>query len=94
MINICGIPHKVIEVEDDFDNYVSHFGQVDYKSAVIKICKDMSQEVKQTTLIHEILHAILVHIGEDEKAQDEKFVQTLAIAINGTFEIKRGADDD
>lgn len=29
-VNICGIPHKVVECEDKFD-VDSHFGQIDYR---------------------------------------------------------------
>lgn len=31
IVNICGIPHKVIATEDNFDLDV-HFGQIDYKN--------------------------------------------------------------
>ena len=44
IINICGIPHKVIECEDNF-NVDTHFGQIDYKACEIRINKDMSPEV-------------------------------------------------
>lgn len=87
-INICGIPHKVIEVDDVFDANGYHLGQIDYKDATIKIRKDMTEEMKAFTLMHEVVHGILTLIGEDEKSQDERFVQVLAMAIMGTFELK------
>lgn len=88
MINICGIPHTVVEKEDVFDSDNCHFGQIDYKKCEIRINKDMAEEVKQETLCHEILHGMLVHLGYDEYSQDEKFVQALANAINQTFKVK------
>lgn len=87
--NICGIPHQIVEVEDVFDEDGSHFGQIDYKTATIKICKDMTADIKDMTLFHEIVHGILVHIGEFELTQDEKFVQNLSLAIRDTFSLKQ-----
>lgn len=88
-INICGIPHEVIECEDSFVATAIHFGEIDYKKCVIKIASDMSKEQKEETLCHEILHGILVHLGYDEQSQDEQFVQALGNAINQTFMIRR-----
>lgn len=89
-ITICGIPHKIIEADDMFNADGYHLGQIDYKSATIKICKDLTDEMKALTLTHEIVHGMLTLIGEDEISQDEKFVQTLASAIMGTFDLKEG----
>ena len=43
IVNICGIPHKVIECEDHFD-VDTHFGQIDYKACEIIINKNMTAE--------------------------------------------------
>ena len=51
----------------------------------------MDDSIKQETLCHEILHAMLVHLGYDELSQDEKLVQALANAVNQTFMV-RGED--
>lgn len=51
--------------------------------------KDMAEAVKQETLVHEIVHAILVHIGRADLSEDETFVQSFANAINQTFEVIR-----
>lgn len=86
-VNICGIPHKVIECEDKFD-VDSHFGQIDYKACEIRINKDMAQENKNETLCHEVMHGIFVHLGFNEYAQDEHLVQALGNAISQSFDIK------
>ena len=57
MVNICGLPHKVIEKEDSFD-IDCHFGQINYKKCEIKINKDMTEEAKKETICHEIVHGI------------------------------------
>ncbi len=40
IVNICGVPHKVIESEDNF-NVDTHFGQIDYKSCEIRNMKSV-----------------------------------------------------
>ena len=46
----------------------------------------MAEAVKEEALVHEIVHAILVHIGRSDLSEDEIFVQSFANAINQTFE--------
>lgn len=87
-INICGIPYTVIECDDSFNTDAKHFGQVDFLKAGIRINKDMAEAVKQEALVHEIVHAILVHIGRSDLSEDETFVQSFANAINQTFEVR------
>ena len=92
MIKICGIPYRVIECEDKFDNDAKHFGQVDFLKAEIMVNKNMAEAVKVETITHEIIHAILVHIGRSDLSEDETFVQALGNAVYQTFmsdEIKR-----
>lgn len=88
IVNICGIPHKVIETEDNFDLDV-HFGQIDYKKCEIRINKSLSCEGKHEALCHEIIHGIFVHLGFNEFSQDEHLVQALGNAIYQGFEIKK-----
>ena len=86
-VKICGIPHEVIEREDSFD-MDSHLGQIDYRKAIITLNKDMSAEVKEETLHHEIMHGILVHIGRDDLSMDETFVTALGNAVYQTFQLR------
>ena len=85
-VNICGISHKVIEVEDSFDSDM-HLGQIDYKKAEIRINKNASSAIKEETICHEVLHGILVHIGRDDLSEDETFVTSLANAIYQGFAV-------
>lgn len=91
-VNICGLPHEVIECEDSF-NMDCHMGQIDYKDLVIKINKDMPVEAKKETICHEMVHGILIHIGQGELSNDEHLVQALGNAIYQGFEIK-GINDE
>lgn len=87
IVNICGIPHKVIECEDKFNADV-HFGQIDYKACEIKIDKDMTRESKFETICHEMVHGIFIHLGYNDYAQDEQLVQALGNAIYQGFSVK------
>lgn len=87
-VTICGIPYNVVECDDKFNADAKHFGQVDFLSAEIHINKDMADAVKEESLVHEIVHAVLVHIGRSDLSEDEIFVQSFANAINQTFEVK------
>lgn len=86
-VNICGLPHEVLELEDNF-NMDCHMGQIEYKDLVIKINKNMPEEHKKETLCHEMIHGILVHLGYMDQSQDEQFVQALGNAIYQGFEVK------
>ena len=92
IVNICGIPHKVIECEDNF-NVDTHFGQIDYKTCEIRINKDMTQENKDEALCHEIIHGIFVHLGYNDYSQDEQLVQALGNAIYQGFNIKTESEE-
>ena len=85
-VNICGIAHEVIECEDNF-NIDTHFGQIDFCKATIKINKDLDDQVKKESICHEVLHGILVHLGYDELSSDEKFVNAVSNGICQAFSI-------
>ena len=87
-VNICGIMHEIVECEDSFTSDAIHFGEIDYKACKIKIDKNMSVEAQEETIIHEMVHGMLVHLGYTEKSEDETFVQGLANAIYQGFDIR------
>lgn len=87
-VNICGVPHSILFVEDNFDSDAKHFGQIDYARCLITVNSDLRAEARDETICHEMVHGMLVHIGYDELSQDEQFVQALANAIYQGFEIK------
>ena len=86
-VNICGVPHEVVEVVDNFD-MECHLGMIDYKKAVIKINKDLQGLNRKETICHEMVHGMLVHTGYTELANDETLVQALGNAIMQGFDIK------
>lgn len=87
-MKICGVNYDVIETEDVFDNDATHFGQIDFRKGKIYINKDMSDDAKVETIVHEVTHAILVYIGRQDLTEEEPFVQALGNAIFQTFDLK------
>ena len=86
IVNICGIPHKIIEREDAFDG--GHMGIIDHVREEIYVNKELPEVGKKETICHEIIHGILIHLGYTQTSQDEQFVQALGNAIYQAFEIK------
>lgn len=86
-VTICGVPHEVVEVKDEFDSDC-HFGQIEYSKCLIKVNKEMPDEMKVSTVVHEMMHGILNHLGYEDLANDEKFVRVLGNAINESFRVK------
>lgn len=91
IVSVCGIPHEVIEREDVFDKEVVQFGQIDYRKAVITLNKNVSQEVKEESLWHEIMHGILVHLGYNEMSDNEQFIQAVA---NGVYQAIKSMESE
>lgn len=91
-VNICGIPHTVVECEDKFD-VDCHFGQIDYKACEIRINKDLTEASKKETICHEMVHGILIHLGYQGQGYDEQFVQALGNAIYQGFDIKAESEE-
>lgn len=86
-VNICGMPYTVKECEDHFDSDC-HCGLIIYSECLIKINKNMHDEMKKATLCHEIMHGILFNIGREDLSNDENFVTALGNAVYATFEVK------
>ena len=78
-VKICGIPYKVINREENFNNF--QCGEIDHRKQLITINQEMGKEYKEQTLIHEMVHGMLVCIGRNDLADDEVFVQSFANAL-------------
>lgn len=70
---------------DAFDSTEKHFGLINYEQCCIYINRAMPDELQKETIFHEFVHGVLLHIGEEDKSLDEKFVQTLSNALYQTF---------
>lgn len=79
-INILGAIYTIKYVD-----YISKeelkIGEVDYINQEIKIMNDLSNDIKNVTLWHEIIHAILNQLGFED-SENEHLVQSLATGIH------------
>ena len=87
-VNICGITHEVIDVDYIESDNGRCVGQITYEECIIKMRKGINSDYYRQTLIHEMMHGILSMIGRNDLTSDEVFVQSLALAISQSFDIK------
>lgn len=78
IINIAGIDYN-IKLVDEIDDDPSMMGSCVYQKAAIKIRNGMSDDKKNQTLVHEMLHACFNEAGFDN--QDEDVVNRLGIVL-------------
>ena len=86
VIEIMGVPYTVKETQGinaDGEEFI--MGQIDYIKQLILLDETMPPEMKQVTLLHEVLHGILMLMGQDAINDDEGFVTRLAAALYSTF---------
>lgn len=76
---IGGIEYTVSEVKGLQSKY-HLFGQIRYGDCTIEIDADLSDDRKQQTIIHELLHGMLFEAGYTE--QDEDLVNRLATVLH------------
>ncbi len=93
-ITIGGIPYEVIKGEDTFTADGTHFGQIDYSKAKITINKTAAKAVRYATLMHEVVHGLLVAIGREDLSRDETLVQSLSTAMLESMYLKLDIDDE
>lgn len=75
-INVCGVPFRYIE-QVSTDRVDGFMGRSDSKMALITINADMTKEMKQSTLIHEWIHATLDLQGLGDLSNNEHLVSVL-----------------
>ena len=78
-IMVAGIPFEIQYCHENFGD--GNCGEIEHCKQIIRINEDMAPEYKKQTLIHEMLHGILVMIGRNDLSMDETFVQSLAQGI-------------
>ncbi|MCL6611027.1 MAG: ImmA/IrrE family metallo-endopeptidase [Peptococcaceae bacterium] len=79
-VKILGVTYKVEEVPC-VSKEALRMGQVDHIRKVISIDSALTEQGKQVTLMHEILHCILHSLGYYDEHDNETFVQGMASAL-------------
>jgi Zn-dependent peptidase ImmA (M78 family) len=80
-ISILGLTYRVNEVEVVNKN-IPRNGEINFIEQVIKIDKTLSEERKQITLLHEIIHGICEQLQFNEIGDNEQMVQGFALALH------------
>lgn len=83
-VNVLGMHYKIEEVECVSKDCLEK-GEIRFLENRILIDKTMPEELKEQTLMHEIIHAICAGLGLEELNQDEQTVQSLATALHCLF---------
>jgi len=78
--NVEEVSHKELQISNE-DFKGEYWGDTRYKQASIRICEGMAEDEVKTTLLHEIIHAILQERGFDKQNNDEEMVDGLAHAL-------------
>lgn len=81
-VKIGGVVYNVYEAESVSDDENILLGEVDYHKATIYINEDNHPDMKEQTLLHEMIHVILRMMGKGDLNEDEYFVDALAYNLH------------
>ena len=79
-VEILGVDHEIKEL-DIIDENPNVLGQIVYQKQEIQIKKSLLKDMKNSTIIHEIVHGILFHSGKQELNEKEDLVESLSSSI-------------
>lgn len=83
-IDIMGIIYEVEEVEV-VNKMIPRNGEIDFQEQKIRLDKNLLDDRKMVTLLHEVIHGEMEALGFDELCDNENVVQSLAVALYHTF---------
>ena len=79
-VEILGVNYEIKEL-DIIDENPNVLGQIVYQKQEIQIKKPLLKDMKNSTIIHEIVHGILFHSGKQELNEKEDLVESLSSSI-------------
>ena len=79
-VEILGVNCDIKEL-DIVDENPDVLGQIIYQKQLIEIKKSLPKDMKNTTILHEILHGILFHSGKQELNKNEDLIESLSNSI-------------
>ena len=79
-VEILGVNYEIKEL-DIVDENPNVLGQIVYQKQGIQIKKPLLKDMKNSTIIHEIVHGILFHSGKQELNEKEDLVESLSSSI-------------
>ena len=83
-IKVGGINYQVELVDHiAYEGEGFRWGECNYQEAKIRIWKELSEQKRHQTFIHELTHAIFHEAGIDD--QDEEQINRVAIVLHEVF---------
>lgn len=79
-VEILGVNYEIKEL-DIVDENPNVLGQIVYQKQEIQIKKSLLKDMKNSTIIHEIVHGILFHSGKQELNEKEDLIESLSSSI-------------
>lgn len=79
-VEILGVNYEIKEL-DIIDENPNVLGQIVYQKQEIQIKKSLLKDMKNSTIIHEIVHGILFHSGKQELNEKEDLVESISSSI-------------
>ena len=79
-INILGLEYQ-IKIVSTVDRHQALWGKINYETQEIVISSNISSQHQLQTIIHELLHGILTHLGYSNHSDDEQFVTAVSAAL-------------
>ena len=79
-VEILGVNYEIKEA-DIIDENPNILGQIVYQKQEIQIKKSLLKDMKNSTIIHEIVHGILFHSGKQELNEKEDLVESISSSI-------------
>lgn len=79
-VEILGVDYEIKEL-DIIDENPNVLGQIVYQKQEIQIKKSLLKDMKNSTIIHEIVHGILFHSGKQELNEKEDLVESVSSSI-------------
>ena len=79
-VEILGVNYEIKEL-DIVDENPNVLGQIIYQKQEIQIKKSLLKDMKNSTIIHEIVHGILFHSGKQELNEKEDLVESVSSSI-------------
>lgn len=73
---------KTYTVKHSFDPDSEHIGEVNADQLEIEINALYPDSVQEQAFYHELTHCILFEMGEDELAENERFVQSFSLLLH------------
>ena len=89
-VRIGAIDYEVEFIEDLRDETGKLDGRIGYSKTKIQLDADMSAQATVQALLHEVIHAITMHMGKPKESRDESFIDAMA---HGFYQVMRDNAD-